>query len=91
VAIAVGDAADPSSTRSRVTSETVRTVPSRCAVSGMTLRVVPAVILPMVMTRIEDVHAARDERLERLHDLARDGMGRGSREAPRRGRPCRAP
>ena len=37
-----------SSTLVRVFSDTVRMVPSRCAVSGMMLRVVPASILAMV-------------------------------------------
>jgi hypothetical protein len=40
----------PASIASRVASDTVRTVPSRFAVSGMTLRVVPASILAMVRT-----------------------------------------
>src|SRR3990172_4418703 len=91
----------PSSIRSRVASDTVRTVPSRLAVSGITLRVVPASIRAIVSTAgakkvtrrptrrrvagparldpgdrehrgVEDVHAPRDQRLEGLHDLARD-------------------
>src|SRR5437899_5030739 len=40
----------PSSTRSRVASDTLRMVPSRLAVSGITLRVVPASIFATVTT-----------------------------------------
>src|SRR5687768_9350494 len=64
----------PSSIASRVASETVRTVPSRLAVSGMTLRVVPASIFAIVSTAGSKTFTRRvTERLERLHHLARDG------------------
>ena len=63
----------PSCTLARVDSLTARIVPSICAVSGMTLLVVPAVIRPTVTTAGSNTSTrAGDHRLQRLHDLARD-------------------
>src|SRR5260370_1192208 len=70
----------PSSTRSRVPSETVRRVRSRLAVSRLTLRVVPASILAMVRTAGSKTLSRRVTRVWKAWTISH-ATGIGSRQS----------